>query len=77
MAYTAGRTVIRAHGRRVLGTVGVLNRTATGGGPASGTRHPLVAAAMVLPLAGLLTVLFGGWDAVMTQASSVAGMLGR
>ncbi|GHG68011.1 hypothetical protein [Streptomyces griseocarneus] len=43
----------------------------------SSTRHPLVAAAMVLPLAALLAVVFGGWDAVVTQASSVAGMLGR
>ncbi|MFJ5549054.1 MULTISPECIES: hypothetical protein [unclassified Streptomyces] len=43
----------------------------------SGTRHPLVAAAMVLPLAALLVVVFGGWDAVVTQASSVGAMLGR
>ncbi|MFI9204422.1 hypothetical protein [Streptomyces sp. NPDC053048] len=43
----------------------------------SPTRHPLVAAAMVLPLAAFLAVAFGGWDAVVTQASSVAGMLGR
>jgi hypothetical protein len=43
----------------------------------SGTRHPLVASAMVLPLAVLLTVVFGGWEAVVTQASSVAGLLGR
>ncbi|AGP53720.1 hypothetical protein M271_10590 [Streptomyces rapamycinicus NRRL 5491] len=47
------------------------------GGPQTGTRHPLVAAAMVLPMAILLTITFGGWDAVVTQASSVAGMLGR
>ncbi len=32
---------------------------------------------MVLPLAVLLAMVFGGWEAVMTQASSVAGMLGR
>ncbi|GGT76886.1 MULTISPECIES: hypothetical protein [Streptomyces] len=43
----------------------------------SGRRHPLVATAMVLPLATLLVVVFGGWDAVVTQASSVGVMLGR
>ncbi|MEV4330096.1 hypothetical protein AB0K02_06095 [Streptomyces sp. NPDC049597] len=42
-----------------------------------GTRHPLVATAMVLPLAALLVVVFGGWEAVVTQASSVGVMLGR
>ncbi|MFG2332047.1 hypothetical protein ACGFMM_20735 [Streptomyces sp. NPDC048604] len=42
-----------------------------------GRRHPLVATAMVLPLAALLVVVFGGWDAVVTQASSVGVMLGR
>ncbi|MEB8336655.1 MULTISPECIES: hypothetical protein [Streptomyces] len=47
------------------------------GGPATDRRHPLVAAAMVLPLAALLVVVFGGWDAVVTQASSVGVMLGR
>lgn len=45
--------------------------------PRPGTRHPLVAAAMVLPLAALLVVVFGGWEAVVTQASSVGVMLGR
>ncbi|WP_183091236.1 hypothetical protein [Streptomyces radicis] len=40
-------------------------------------RHPLVATAMVLPLALVLAVAIGGVEAVMTQASSVAGMLGR
>ncbi|MFI9048990.1 hypothetical protein [Streptomyces sp. NPDC053427] len=49
----------------------------TADGRPSGTRHPLVAVAMVVPLAILLTVVFGGWEAVVTQASSVAGMLGR
>ncbi|MGW1835272.1 hypothetical protein [Streptomyces sp. BBFR2] len=44
---------------------------------ASGTRHPLLAVAMALPLALLLGVVFGGWEAVMTQASSVAVTLGR
>ncbi|ARZ71065.1 hypothetical protein SMD11_5478 [Streptomyces albireticuli] len=67
MADIAGRTV-RARGRQAA--------DAFGAGP-SGTRHPLVAAAMVLPLAAFLAVLFGGWDAVVIQASSVAGMLGR
>ncbi|MET8296220.1 hypothetical protein ABZW02_19400 [Streptomyces sp. NPDC005180] len=43
----------------------------------SGTRHPLVAAAMVLPLAALLLFLFGGFDQVVAQASSVGVMLGR
>jgi hypothetical protein len=45
-------------------------------GPA-GPRHPLVAAAMVLPPAVLLAYAFGGVDAVVTQASSVAGLTGR
>ncbi|MEV1022445.1 hypothetical protein [Streptomyces sp. NPDC050264] len=45
--------------------------------PATGRRHPLVATAMVLPLAALLVVVFGGWDAVVAQASSVGVMLGR
>ncbi|MDT0268942.1 hypothetical protein RM844_21900 [Streptomyces sp. DSM 44915] len=40
-------------------------------------RHPLVAAAMVLPLAFTLAFLTGGIEAVVTQASSVAGTLGR
>jgi hypothetical protein len=47
------------------------------GGRSSATRHPLVAAAMVLPIAALLAVLFGGWEQVVTQASSVAGVMGR
>ncbi|MFF4581276.1 hypothetical protein [Streptomyces sp. NPDC001389] len=46
-------------------------------GHESGTRHPLVAAAMVLPLAALLLFLFGGFDQVAAQASSVGVMLGR
>ncbi|MEU6441914.1 MULTISPECIES: hypothetical protein [unclassified Streptomyces] len=37
-------------------------------------RHPLVAAAIVLPLAALLVVAFGGWEAVVLQASSVGMM---
>ncbi|MEV3855685.1 hypothetical protein AB0J38_15345 [Streptomyces sp. NPDC050095] len=65
MADTASRTAaFRTRTRRVHS-------------PATGRRHPLVATAMVLPLAALLVVLFGGWDAVVTQASSVGVMLGR
>lgn len=45
--------------------------------PAAGRRHPLVALAMVLPVAVALAVVFGGVEAVVTQASSVAGALGR
>ncbi|MFB6441000.1 hypothetical protein ACFCVY_30180 [Streptomyces sp. NPDC056411] len=63
------RTALRAHGRRFASVLG--------GHQSSGTRHPLVAVAMALPLAILLAVVFGGWEAVITQASSVAGMLGR
>jgi hypothetical protein len=43
----------------------------------SGPRHPLVATAIAVPIAALLAVAFGGWHAVVVQASSVAGMLGR
>jgi hypothetical protein len=43
----------------------------------TGPRHPLVATAMVLPLAALLAYFFGGVEAVVTQASSVAGLMGR
>ncbi|MGW1890796.1 hypothetical protein ACWCP6_11175 [Streptomyces sp. NPDC002004] len=68
MADTAPRTVIRTHGRRAYASFGARR---------SGTRHPLVATVMVLPLAALLVVAFGGWDAVVTQASSVGVMLGR
>ncbi|GAB2585961.1 hypothetical protein GCM10027168_18390 [Streptomyces capparidis] len=54
------------------------SRTAAAfGDSSSGTRHPLVATAMVLPLAVLMAVMFGGWEQVVTQASSVAGMMGR
>lgn len=72
MADTVGRTVIRTRRRRPVNAA-----LDAFGGPQSGTRHPLVAAAIVLPMAILLTITFGGWDAVVTQASSVAGMLGR
>jgi hypothetical protein len=68
MADTASRTLIRTQGRKAF---------AAFGGQRSGRRHPLVATAMVLPLATLLVVVFGGWEAVVTQASSVGVMLGR
>ncbi|MCX4651225.1 hypothetical protein OG249_04825 [Streptomyces microflavus] len=68
MSDTATRTMIRTQGRKAYASFGTRP---------SGTRHPLVATAMVLPLAALLAVVFGGWDAVVTQASSVAVMLGR
>ncbi|NJQ01478.1 hypothetical protein [Streptomyces zingiberis] len=76
MAGTAERAVGRGGGRRAP-ALGVLLRMAPVRSAGSGSRHPLVAAAMVLPCAVLLTVAFGGWDAVVTQASSVAGLLGR
>ncbi|MFD9485526.1 hypothetical protein [Streptomyces sp. NPDC059991] len=69
MADTATRTVLRTQGRRAYAAAFGVRR--------SGPRHPLVATAMALPLAALLTVVFGGWDAVATQASSVGVMLGR
>ncbi|UQA96471.1 hypothetical protein [Streptomyces halobius] len=68
MADTSGRTA-RAQGHPVA--------PALGGHQPSSARHPLVAVAIVLPLAILLTVVFGVWEAVITQASSVVGMLGR
>ncbi|MER7990686.1 hypothetical protein ABTY53_34665 [Streptomyces noursei] len=70
MADTTGRTALRARGHRATNALG-------GSRPTGGTRHPLIAVAMVLPLAFLLAVVFGGWEAVVTQASSVVGMLGR
>ncbi|GFH38639.1 hypothetical protein [Streptomyces pacificus] len=68
MADTASRSMIRTVARK--------KSTAYQGRP-GGRRHPLVATVMVLPLATLLVVVFGGWDAVVTQASSVGVMLGR
>ncbi|MEV6794154.1 hypothetical protein AB0M87_19660 [Streptomyces sp. NPDC051320] len=68
MAATASRTMIRTQGRKAFAAFGVRR---------PGTRHPLVATAMVLPVAALLMVAFGGWQAVVTQASSVGVMLGR
>ncbi|MCX5137978.1 hypothetical protein ACFWA4_35935 [Streptomyces sp. NPDC060011] len=69
MTQTAPRTALRTQGRRAY--------SAAFGTRRQGQRHPLVATAMVLPLAALLVVVFGGWDAVVTQASSVGVMLGR
>ncbi|MEV6108365.1 hypothetical protein AB0M28_27185 [Streptomyces sp. NPDC051940] len=60
-----GRGVVR--GGRPAATFGV---------QPSGRRHPAVALAMVLPLAAVLAVVFGGWEAVATNASSVAGVMG-
>jgi hypothetical protein len=69
MAQPLGRTTNRA--RSLPAALAGL------GARPGGRRHPLVAAAMVLPLAALLAVAFGGVEAVITQASSVAGLLGR
>ncbi|HWM38145.1 MAG TPA: hypothetical protein VNS49_13615 [Streptomyces sp.] len=69
MAHTAGRTASRARGR--------LAAIADFGIRPGGRRHPLVAAAMVLPLAVVLAIAFGAVQAVVAQASSVAGMLGH
>ncbi|MHC5700265.1 hypothetical protein OTC26_002230 [Streptomyces tirandamycinicus] len=68
MADTASRSMIRSEERTAF---------AAFDGRPGGRRHPLVATAMVLPLATLLVVAFGGWEAVVTQASSVGVMLGR
>lgn len=68
MAHTAQRPSARIPGRPA--------GTALFGSRPGGRRHPLVATAMVLPLAVLLAVVFGGVEAVITQASSVAGALG-
>lgn len=40
-------------------------------------RHPLVAAAIALPVAVLLSVAFGGWHQLVVQTQSVAAMIGR
>ncbi|MCI0386338.1 hypothetical protein [Streptomyces sp. CNQ085] len=68
MAHTAERPAARTRGRPA-------EFAALGTRP-GGRRHPMVAAVMVLPLAVLLAVVFGGAEAVITQASSVAGLLG-
>ncbi|PRH75645.1 hypothetical protein C6N75_29895 [Streptomyces solincola] len=68
MADTAARSIARSRAGAAFSSFGVRP---------SGHRHPLVAAAMVLPLAAVLFVAFGGWDQVAAQASSVGVMLGR
>lgn len=75
MADTASRTMIRTQGRKAYSAAFGSSRSSRSS--RSGRRHPLVATAMVLPLATLLVVVFGGWEAVVTQASSVGVMLGR
>lgn len=57
--------------------MGIAAAVAAFGTSPSGQRHPLVATAMVLPVALLLTAVFGGFETVAAQASSVAGMLQR
>ncbi|NLU75128.1 hypothetical protein HCC61_21060 [Streptomyces sp. HNM0575] len=69
MAHTAERG---ARGARVR-----LAALAAFGTRGSERRHPLVAAAMVLPLAAVLAIASGAVHAVVAQASSVAGMLGH
>lgn len=69
MAYTAPRTAVRTRGREAHGAPTPVGR--------AGRRHPLVATAMVLPLAALLLYAFGGFEAVAAHASSVGVMLGR
>ncbi|GAB3662630.1 hypothetical protein [Streptomyces sparsus] len=76
MAHTADRPAVRAQGRLNGMLAGFSGSVPVGLRP-SGRRHPLVAVLMVLPFAVLLAVVFGGVEAVLTQASSVAGMLGR
>ncbi|MFC8722016.1 hypothetical protein [Kitasatospora sp. NPDC057198] len=45
--------------------------------PATETRHPVVALAIVLPCAVLLLALFGAWDQLATQTRAVADLIGR
>ncbi|GAA2992564.1 hypothetical protein GCM10020229_01300 [Kitasatospora albolonga] len=59
-------------GRRRLGL-----RPASARSSEQATRHPLVAVAMVLPVAVALLVLFGGWDQLATQTRAVAELIGR
>lgn len=74
MARTTRARMPGAVSGRVAGIAAAIS---TFGTRPSGQRHPLVATAMVLPVALLLVVAFGGFEAVATQASSVAGMLQR
>lgn len=66
MADSAGRTDTRPHSRL----------TDPAPRPAE-RRHPLVAAAIVLPLALVLAVLFGAVEVMADQAWSVAVLLGN
>ncbi|GAA2141793.1 hypothetical protein GCM10009760_26320 [Kitasatospora kazusensis] len=46
-------------------------------GAEAGTRHPMIALAMVVPCAVLLLVLFGGWEQLAVQTKAVADLIGR
>ena len=82
-AYRGGRTIGTTGAGMTAGTEAVRAvRRMRGRAPArrvrpAGPRHPLVAVAMAAPLALLLAVACGGWHAVVLQASSVAGAMGR
>jgi len=69
------RALPRRTGRIATALSSVLSNQA--GRRPDGTRSPLVAVAMALPVAVLLAVLFGGWSQFEAQASSVAAMFGR
>ncbi|MDI5964649.1 hypothetical protein POF50_022745 [Streptomyces sp. SL13] len=62
---------------RTVERVRVLTAAVLPGPRRDSTRHPLVAAAMAVPVALLLAVACGGWHAMAVQASSVAGLMGR
>lgn len=64
-------------GRVETGVRGRLAALAAIGTRPGGRRHPLVAVAMVVPLAVVLAVAFGAVQVLVSQASSVAGLLGR
>lgn len=42
-----------------------------------GSRNPLVAIAIALPVAALLAFAFGGWSQFAVQATSVVHLVGR
>jgi len=42
-----------------------------------GSRNPLVALAIALPVAALLAFAFGGWSQFEVQATSVVHLIGR
>jgi hypothetical protein len=42
-----------------------------------GSRNPLVALAIALPVAALLAFAFGGWSQFALQATSVVHLVGR